>query len=245
MKSNVKITLAYNGASYHGWQMQDNAVSVQEKVTQAAERIFDQKISVSGCSRTDSKVHANMFCCNFIFEGYRDEEKIIKGLNAILPEDIRAYNCEYVPLDFHSRFDCKGKEYIYKIWNGKIRNPFLNDYTLFFPYEIDADFLDRQAKDFIGRYDFAAFCASGSVVKDTVRTISDCSVRRDGDMVIFSVTGDGFLYNMVRIMVGTLLYISQGKIEADTVRDIILSKDRLRAGITAQPQGLYLNKVYY
>ena len=121
----------------------------------------------------------------------------------------------------------------------------MNRYSLFYPYELDAELLDIQAKAFIGTHDFAAFCAAGSIVKDTVRTVKDFSVRREGELVTFSVIGDGFLYNMVRIMVGTLLYINNGKIEKDTIPDIILSKDRIRAGITVRPEGLYLNKVFY
>ncbi len=245
MEKNVKLLITYDGTDYHGWQMQENAVTVQECVTRAAEKIFAQKISVNGCSRTDSGVHANEFCCNFRFNGERDEEKIILGMNSQLPEDIRVIGCEYADIDFHARFDCKGKEYIYKVWNGKRGNPFMNRYSLFYPYNLDEKLLDSQAKDFIGTYDFAAFCAAGSVVKDTVRTVKDFSVKREGDLVIFSVTGDGFLYNMVRIMVGTLLYIDNGKIEKNTIPDIILSKDRVRAGITVRPEGLYLNKVFY
>ncbi len=245
MEKNVKLFITYDGTDYHGWQMQENAVTVQECITRAAEKIFAQKISVNGCSRTDSGVHANEFCCNFRFFGDRDEEKIILGMNSQLPEDIRVVGCEYADIDFHARFDCKGKEYIYKVWNGKRGNPFMNRYSLFYPYNLDEKLLDSQAKDFIGTHDFAAFCAAGSIVKDTVRTVKDFSVKREGDLVIFSVTGDGFLYNMVRIMVGTLLYINNGKIEKDTIPDIILSGDRVRAGITVRPEGLYLNKVFY
>lgn len=245
MEKNVKLFITYDGTDYHGWQMQENAVTVQECITKAAEKIFAQKVSVNGCSRTDSGVHANEFCCNFRFDGERDEEKIILGMNSQLPEDIRVIGCEYADRDFHARFDCKGKEYIYKVWNGKRGNPFMNRYSLFYPYNLDEKLLDEQAKDFIGTHDFAAFCAAGSVVKDTVRTIKDFTVKRERDLVIFSVTGDGFLYNMVRIMVGTLLYINNGKIEKDTIPDIILSRDRVRAGITVRPEGLYLNKVFY
>ena len=245
MKKNIKLLLSYDGTDYQGWQMQENAVTVQECVTKAAEKIFSQKISVNGCSRTDSGVHANEFCCNFRFDGERSEEKIILGMNSQLPDDIRVFGCEYVEPDFHARFDCKGKEYIYKVWNGKTGNPFMNRYSLFYPYELDDVLLDLQSKAFIGTHDFAAFCAAGSIVKDTVRTVKDFSVKREGDLVTFSVTGDGFLYNMVRIMVGTLIYINNGKIEKDTIPDIILSKDRVRAGITARPEGLYLNKVFY
>lgn len=245
MEKNVKLLITYDGTDYHGWQMQENAITVQECVARAAEKIFAQKISVNGCSRTDSGVHANEFCCNFRFDGERAEDKIILGMNSQLPEDIRVFSCEYTDIDFHARFDCKGKEYIYKVWNGKTGNPFMQRYSLFYPYSLDEKLLDRQAKDFIGTHDFAAFCAAGSIVKDTVRTVKDFSVKREGDLVTFSVTGDGFLYNMVRIMVGTLLYINAGKIPADTIPDIILSKDRVRAGITVRPEGLYLNKVFY
>lgn len=245
MEKNVKLLICYDGTAYHGWQMQENALTVQECVTKAAEKIFSQKITVNGCSRTDSGVHANEFCCNLRFEGERAEDKIILGMNSQLPEDIRVFGCEYADTDFHARFDCKGKEYIYKVWNAKTGNPFMSRYSLFYPYALDEELLDRQAKAFIGTHDFAAFCAAGSIVKDTVRTVKDFSVKREGELVTFSVTGDGFLYNMVRIMVGTLLYINNGKIEKDTIPEIILSGDRTRAGITVRPEGLYLNKVFY
>ena len=136
MEKNVKLFITYDGTDYHGWQMQENAVTVQECITKAAEKIFAQKVSVNGCSRTDSGVHANEFCCNFRFDGERDEEKIILGMNSQLPEDIRVIGCEYADRDFHARFDCKGKEYIYKVWNGKRGNPFMNRYSLFYPYNL-------------------------------------------------------------------------------------------------------------
>ena len=186
-----------------------------------------------------------MFCCNFRTYTDRENDKIIKGLNAVLPDSIGVYDIKDMPYDFHARFDCKGKEYIYKIWNGKHKNPFLTDYALHYPYELDAELLDRQAKDFIGTHDFSAFCAAGSSVHSTVRTITDCSVERQGELVTFSVTGDGFLYNMVRIMVGTLLCINSGKLSEGSIPEIIESCDRNNAGITAKAQGLYLNRVYY
>lgn len=245
MLRNIKLILTYDGTAYHGWQMQQNAVTVQEKLYEAIFQILRHEATVQGCSRTDKGVHANMFCCNFKTENQMPCEKMIYGLNAVLPDDIRVLSCEEIYEDFNARFDCKGKEYIYKIWNSKIGNPFLREYALHYPYVLDTDMLNKQAKQFIGRYDFAAFCAAGSVVKDTVRTITDCSVTRDGDLITISVKGDGFLYNMVRIIVGTLLYIGSGKIEKDTIVDIIESKDRTRAGITAKAHGLYLNEVYY
>ena len=166
-------------------------------------------------------------------------------MNSQLPDDIRVFGCEYVSADFHARFDCKGKEYIYKVWNGKTGNPFMNRYSLYYPYDLDEKLLDSQAKDFIGTHDFSAFCAAGSIVKDTVRTVKDFSVKREGQLVTFSVTGDGFLYNMVRIMVGTLLLTPAGRLQKGDIKNIILSENRENAGITAPAEGLYLNKVSY
>lgn len=245
MERNIKLTLMYDGSPFHGWQMQENAVTVQGCLTEAAERIFGHKITIQGCSRTDAGVHANTFCCNFKTEKEIPCEKIKVGLNALVPESMVVLNAEEAPLSFNARFDCKGKEYIYKIWNSRQRNPFLVGKALHYPYPLDCKLLNEEAKSFLGYHDFSSFCASGSVVKDTRRTVYDCRLEREGDLVIFHVTGDGFLYNMVRIMVGTLLSINSGKIEKGTIPEIISSGDRVRAGITAKAQGLYLNKVFY
>ena len=172
-------------------------------------------------------------------------ETVARAVNAKLPLDIAVKKCEEVPFDFHARFDTKSKEYIYKIWNSELRNPFLLDTVFQYKYKLDEAKLDKAAKDFIGTYDFSAFCASGSSVQDTVRTIKSASVTREGDMVVFKVEGDGFLYNMVRIMVGTLIYINEGKIKETDIKNIIESRDRKMAGKTVSPEGLYLNKVNY
>ncbi len=245
MERNIKLILMYDGSPFHGWQMQENAETVQGFLTSAAERIFGHKVSIQGCSRTDAGVHANTFCCNFKINKATDCEKIKVGLNALIPESMVVLKAEEAPLSFNSRFDCRGKEYIYKIWNSRQRNPFLTAKALHYPFPLDSELLNKQAADFIGYHDFSAFCASGSVVKDTRRTVFDCFIERQGDLVTFHVTGDGFLYNMVRIMVGTLLDINSGKIEKGTIPEIIRSCDRVRAGVTAKAEGLYLNKVFY
>lgn len=242
---NLRLWLKYNGTAYHGWQIQDNADTVQGQLEAAAAEIFCEKISVNGCSRTDAGVHANEFCCNFRTEKELSCDTVVRALNAKLPLDIAVFCCEEVPFDFHARFDTKSKEYIYKIWNSELRNPFLLDTVFQYKYKLDEAKLNKAAKHFIGTYDFKAFCASGSSVQDTVRTIFDASVTRDGDMVVFKVSGDGFLYNMVRIMVGTLIYVNEGKIGENEIKEIILSGDRVRAGKTVSPEGLYLNKVNY
>lgn len=242
---NLRLWLRYNGTAYHGWQVQENADTVQGQLETAAEQIFCEKISVNGCSRTDAGVHANEFCCNFRTEKMLGCDTVVKALNAKLPLDIVVLKCEEVPFEFHARFDTVSKEYIYKIWNSELRNPFLLDTVFQYKYKLDEEKLNKAAKDFIGTYDFKSFCASGSSVKDTVRTIFNAEVTRDGDLVIFRVEGDGFLYNMVRIMVGTLIYINEGKIGENDIKNIISSGNRLCAGKTVPPEGLYLNRVNY
>lgn len=242
---NYLLTLKYDGSGFHGWQRQENAITVQECVEDAVKKLFNENIVVTGCSRTDTGVHANCFKCNFHSEKAFSLEKLISGMNYYLPESISVFDSEAVSEDFNARFDCVKKEYVYKIYNGKVRDPFYINRAYFHKYPLDAALMNEQAKDFIGTYDFSSFCSAGATTKTTVRTVFDASVSRDGDMVIFRVEGDGFLYNMVRIMVGTLIYISEGKIEKNSIPDIIKSKDREKAGKTAAPEGLYLNKVYY
>lgn len=242
---NLLLTIQYDGAAYHGWQLQNNAVTIQGKLQDAIKTVFQEKINVYGCSRTDAGVHAKMFCCNFRAKKNIEVSKVVKALNANLPFDIVVKSCQEASSDFHARYDCKGKEYLYIISNSSVRDPFLKNRAMHYHFPLDADLMNSQAKDFIGKHDFEAFCASGSKIVDTVREIWDFSVQRDGELVIFKVSGNGFLYNMVRIMVGTLLYINNGKIEKDTIKDVILSKNRENAGITALPDGLYLNQVFY
>jgi len=163
----------------------------------------------------------------------------------MLPEDISVIDCVEVPYEFHARYNCVEKEYKYLVYNGKYRNPFLVNRAFHFPYAIDETFLDSQSKQFVGEYDFISFCSSGYSVESTVRNVKSAGVKRNGDMIEITFSANGFLYNMVRIMVGTLLDISQGKIEKDSIEKIILSKNRNNAGVTAPACGLYLNRVIY
>ena len=242
---NLLLTISFDGTAYHGWQVQENAVTVQQTLQDAMEHICSKRDNVVGCSRTDAGVHANMYCCNIRTESAIGCEKLVGALNAVLPRDIAALDCKEVDYDFHARYDCKSKEYIYKIWNSPNKNPFLYNYSLHYKYPLDENFLSRQAEAFTGTHYFDAFCAAGSSVEDTRRTVKNACVERDGDMVIFRVEADGFLYNMVRIMTGTLIDISRKKIPADSIEQIILSKNRSVAGYTAPAHGLYLNKIHY
>lgn len=242
---NLLLTISFDGSAYHGWQVQDNAETVQQTLQDGLEQILQKRDSIIGCSRTDAGVHANMYCCNLRTENGIPCSKLVSALNAVLPRDIAVLDCREVDYDFHARYDCKSKEYIYIIHNSQIKSPFLYKYSLHYKYHLDEKLLDRQAKAFIGTFDFAAFCASGSSVESTVRTVMNASVERNGDTVIFRVEANGFLYNMVRIMVGTLIDISSGKLPQNSIKAIIASKNRFEAGHTAPAHGLYLNKIRY
>ena len=245
MMKNYLVTIAYDGTDYHGWQVQPNGITVQQTVQDAVEKILGKRENIIGCSRTDAGVHANEFCFNMRTHKDIIPFRFVGGMNAVLPDDIAVKNCQEVDIDFHARYDCKGKEYVYKIWNSPSRNPFCEGRYLHYKKKIDASFLNEQAQKFVGKHDFSSFCASKSSVEDTVRTVEYFSVSSSEEEVIFKVKADGFLYNMVRIMIGTLLEVSEGKIPADTIGDIIESKSREKAGRTVPPYGLYLNKVFY
>lgn len=242
---NLLLTIKYLGTAYSGWQVQANAPSVQQTLQDAVEKLFGVRENVVGCSRTDAGVHANMYCCNIRTSSVLPCEVVVRGLNAHLPDDIAVLSCRDVDYDFHARYDCVGKEYIYIIHNSHIKDPFLFGRSWGFKKPIDADFLNSQAQAFCGTHDFNAFCASGSSVLSTVRTVKSFSVTRQNENVIMSVQADGFLYNMVRIMVGTLTDITLGRIKPDAIPEIIASCERKNAGVTAPPQGLYLNRVFY
>lgn len=239
------LTIQYDGSSYHGWQVQKNAITIQEVLQNAIEKVFGERLDVIGCSRTDSGVHANDYKVSFDTDMDIAPDNVVMALNGFLPKDVAVVDCDEVGLDFHPRYNVKTKQYVYKLYNGRIRNPFLSDYALHYRRPIDVDYLDKESQAFVGSYDYSGFCSVDSDVENTVRTVQSFSVTRDGDMVYFTVEADGFLYNMVRIMVGTLLFVSEGKIKEGELKNVILSKDRTKAGKTAPPQGLYLNKVNY
>lgn len=242
--SNYALKLMFKGTAYSGWQVQKNAVGIQSIVQDAIENVFGERLGVSGCSRTDSGVHANEYFCHVKNAPVFDTNKLPLALNTHLPRDISVTAAFEVDDSFHSRYSAKGKEYLYLLWNSKTPNPFHTDTALWYPKYIDCDFADEVARDFVGKHDFSAFMAAHSKIKDTVRDVWYFRVEREGDYVKFVVAADGFLYNMVRIMSGTLLQISNRKIKAP-VSSIINSKQRSNAGMTLPAHGLYLNKVFY
>lgn len=243
---NILVTMMYDGSHFHGWQIQDNALTVQEVFQNALFKVIGEQTDIKGCSRTDSGVHANMYCVSFHTQHTIPCKRLVAALNRYLPLSVAVTDAQEVDDDFHARYNCKGKEYIYKIWNSEIRNPFLDGYALHYWYKLDVDLLNEAARHFLGSHDFTSFCTLDNREKgDFTRTVSNISLKRDGDMVIFTIEADGFLYNMVRIIVGTLLRVAQGKIKPGQIPSIINALDRSKAGPTAPPQGLYLNKVRY
>lgn len=239
------LTLRYDGTGYHGWQVQPNAPTVQETLQDAVQAVTGVRAGITGCSRTDAGVHADMFCCTVDTDTPLTGDKLASALNFHLPRDIAVYAVHPVQDTFHPRYDACGKRYVYRIWNGRQRHPIYDRYTLHVKQPLDVPLLNEAASVFVGHHDFAAFCAAGSDVEDTCRTVRACGVERQGDMVLFHVEADGFLYNMVRIMVGTLLEIAAGRMEATVLPSVLAGGDRAAAGPTAPAKGLCLQQVYY
>lgn len=243
---NLLLTLSYDGSRFHGWQIQCNALSVQEVFQDALSKVTGDAFEVKGCSRTDSGVHANMYCISVKTAHKIPAERLKAALNRFLPRSVVVQDAKEVTPEFHARYSCKSKEYIYKIWNSETRNPFLEGYALHYRYPLDTDKLNKAAQAYVGSHDFTSFCTLDRRQKgDFVRNVKRFSVTRDKELVTMRVEADGFLYNMVRIMVGTLLRVAQGKTAPDDIPGIIEAKDRAKAGPTAPACGLYLNRVNY
>lgn len=239
------LTLRFLGTNYHGWQVQENAKSIMEEVQDAVEALFGTRDPITGCSRTDTGVHADMFCCTLRTENDISCYRLIAGMNAKLPEDIAVSDCIEVPDDFHPRYDATAKQYRYRIWNGKARNPFWEGRAHYVHPPLDVERMNENAKDFLGTHDFTSFTNSKEVINENVRTVRRAEVFREGECIVFLVEADGFLYNMVRIMAGTLLAMETGQRESGTIPAILDARDRSAAGKTAPACGLYLHRVFY
>ena len=232
------LHLSYLGTNYCGFQVQPNGNTVQAELQKAATRLFCTACGITGCSRTDSGVHALEYAAVLEEHGTSviPEEAVPRAMNTYLPQDISVFRSETVPDDFSIRRHVVGKEYLYLIWNGEHRNPFYTDRALFYPRELDMEKISAALPHFLGTHDFRAFMASGSEIAETTRTITDIRAEREG--------ADGFLYNMVRIIVGTLLEVSEGRLSAADLPSVIAGGKRESAGRTAPPEGLYLHRVF-
>lgn len=247
MKYFAKIR--YLGTKFHGFQVQPGLRTVQGELSVALERAFGVPCRVTGCSRTDAGVHANEFCLTIENDGGTiPADKLPVAVARFLPEDLSLFYAKEYDDAFHPRYDVVEKEYLYRIINSKVFDPFEHGRAWFVPRTITDEGLEKMKEIstcFIGKQDFSAFMSEGSDIEDTVRTVSRLTVERKGDLIELKISADGFLYNMVRIIVGTLVESAFGRFSAEDVIQILKGKDRTKAGMTAPADGLYLNKVLY
>lgn len=240
-----KLIVAYDGTNYNGFARQPNGTTIVETLEEAVEKIVQHKVYILGAGRTDTGVHAKGQCCIFDSDTKVPVERLAKAINSKLPMDIAVQSVEKVSDDFHPRFGAKRKTYRYQILNSKQRDPFSYKYALMYPYEVNLEKMKAAAEKMVGTHDFKCFCAAKTDVKDTVRTIYDIQIYQQDDLISVDICGNGFLYNMVRIIIGTLLKVNEGKLTVDDITRIIESKDRNLAGPTAPPQGLTMLKIIY
>ena len=239
------LKLSFDGTSYHGWQVQPNGITVQEQLQLSFKKLYGFAPSVTGCSRTDAGVHANMFFCHFDLDNPVPTDGIVFGLNSVLPEDIRVLDCCEVDLDFHCRYNAKSKNYIYKIYRKRIQDPFSSRYSYRYCGPLNIEDINYFCSSLIGEHDFAGFSSINRSVDNTIRNVTECSVYTEGDFLVLSITANGFLYNMVRIIVGTAIGVGSGKIDKNIANDIFICGQRNLAGATAPAKGLFLNNVVY
>jgi len=240
-----RLTVEYDGTDYCGWQRQINGPSIQQVLEETLLRLTGEEIAVTGSSRTDAGVHAVGLCAHFDSATRIPPEKIAFALNTMLPPDIRVRESGLAPEGFHARYAACGKVYRYRFFNSRHASAIGRQYAAHVPLELKVNLMNREAQALIGTHDFEAFAASGSVVKSTVRTIYRVQVTKSGDDVTLMVLGDGFLYNMVRIIAGTLMEVGTGKREPGAIARAIETKDRLALGQTAPAKGLALMRVLY
>ena len=243
-----KAIIAYDGTNFNGFQKQPNGRTVQEEVEKTLQRMANGKeITVFGSGRTDAGVHAIGQVIHFDYPEERPLERMRFALDTQSPEDIAVRKVEIVSEEFHARYLVKEKTYQFRVDRGKPRSPFRRHYASYYPYPLDLGKIQRALPDLLGTHDFTSFCASGSSIEDKVRTIYEAKmeVNETKDELLFTFRGNGFLYKMIRILVGTLLKIGNGRLPEDSIPAIIAKKDRNAAGPTAHPEGLYLYEVKY
>ena len=242
---NIALRLRYDGSAYHGWQVQRDDATVAETLEKALTETCGHRVKAVGCGRTDAGVHALRYCANFHTDCRIPIERFPLAVNSRLPEDISVSDAAEAPEDFNAIGSCIQKEYVYQIYNSRIRDAFLEHRVCFYPQPLDFARLARAGRAFEGTHDFAAVRSVGTETRTTVRTVHWCRAERDGPLISIAVCADGFLYNMVRAIVGTMVYASYGKIEPEAIPALLATRDRRLTGPTMPPQGLYLNRVWY
>ena len=241
----VKLVVAYDGMNYHGWQVQDNGITIEEVLNRTISELVQEDIKVIGASRTDAGVHACGNVAVFDTESRIPGDKFSFALNQRLPEDIRIQESCEVDADFHPRYADTVKTYEYNILNRRFELPSKRLYAAFCYYPMDIGRMNQAAAYLVGEHDFKSFCSAGAQVQTTVRTIYAVNVTKDDDMVHIRITGNGFLYNMVRIIAGTLMQVGTGLMEPEQVKEILEARDRSKAGPTAVAKGLTLVEIRY
>ena len=241
----IALKISYDGTDYAGWQVQKNAPTVQEKLNEAVFALTGERVSVTGSGRTDAGVHAERYIANFHTESRIPVERLPFAINTHTPEDIVVREALEVAEDFNAILSCQKKEYTYRIYNSRIKNPFYVNRAYFYPKHLDEEVMDRAARAFEGTHDFRAVRSVGTETKTTVRTVHYCRVSRSGDLLELKVCADGFLYNMVRAITGTVLYAAEGKLTPEDIPEILASGDRSLAGPTVPPGGLYMTRLWY
>ncbi len=242
---NIALCLRYDGSRYHGWQVQKNEISVCRTVEEAIAKVTGETVHLTGCGRTDAGVHALRYCASFRSETRIPIERVPLALNSRLPADIAVLDAAEAEEDFNAIRSCLRKEYVYRILNSAIRDPFLEKRVCFYPQQLDMALMRRAAAAFEGTHDFRAVRSVGTKTKTTVRTVYWCRAEKEGPLITVSVCADGFLYNMCRAIVGTLVYASYGKLLPEEIPALLEQGDRRLTGPTMPPQGLYLNRVWY
>lgn len=241
----VMLTVSYDGTNYHGWQLQPNVITVESVLNEKLSELFHEEIKVIGASRTDTGVHALGNIAVFDTQARMPAEKVSYALNQRLPEDIRIQKSQEVPLDFHPRHQNSRKTYEYKILNREFPQPIYRLYAHFTYVPLDVERMQRAADVLVGEHDFKSFCSVNTVAETTIRTIYDLNVEKQGEFIIIRVTGSGFLYNMVRIIAGTLMEVGRGNLEPEDMDEILKARDRTKAGPTAPACGLTLVQYQY
>lgn len=245
MERNIAIRLAYTGTDYHGWQIQKNAETVQGTIQRTLSKILKEPIKLVGCGRTDAGVHAERYCANFKTKSTIPADRLPPALNALLPRSIAIVDATEAAADFNAILSCKRKEYTYRIYCNPIRNPFFENSAYFYPMKLNMDVMRAAAGAFVGTHDFAAVRSVGTNVKTTVRTVFYFDLDKNDGIISLKVCASGFLYNMARTMVGTVLYASAGKIDPEAIPRILESGNRCLAGPTVPAHGLYMTGNWY
>ena len=242
---NIALRLSYDGSAYHGWQVQKNEISVAETLETALTKICGHPVKTVGCGRTDAGVHALRYCANFRTDCRIPIDRFPLAVNSRLPGDVSVSDAVEAPEDFNAIGSCLKKEYIYRILNSAVPDPFLQKRACFYPQRLDLSLMQQAARAFEGTHDFKAVRSLGTETKTTVRTVYWCRAEKEGDLITISICADGFLYNMCRAMVGTMVYASYGKLLPEEIPQLLQIGDRRLTGPTMPPQGLYLNRVWY